>query len=71
MCRIIISYCELKLKFINIVFVLKREKEYYTVEDRRPGKIIILRGINNKIIISRLSYSDLYLDEAKYESSTK
>ena len=42
-----------------------------TVEDRRSGKIIIIIGINDNILISSLYYLGVYQDEAKNESYTK
>ena len=57
LCCIIISYRELKLKWINI--------------DRRSGKTMLPFGINDIILISHLSYSGYFQDEAKNESSTR
>ena len=44
----------------NIVFVLKREKAYYTVEDRCQIKMILLHGKNNNILLSHPYYSGVY-----------
>ena len=49
----------------------KWEKEYYIVEDRRPGKIILIHDINDNIRIYHPSYLGVYQDEAKDEISTK
>ena len=46
LCCIIIYYSGLKLKWINILFVLKLEKAYLKVEDRCPGGMMIPRDIN-------------------------
>ena len=62
LCCIIISYCELKLKLINTVFVLKREKSYETVEYINPGKMMLLHGITDNILISHPYYSRVYQD---------
>ena len=45
-CCIIISYCELKLIKVNIVFVLKIRKE-----EKLPGKMMLLHGKNDNIIV--------------------
>ena len=71
LCCIIISYCEFKIKWINIVLELKMIKSDLTVEDRYTGKMIIIHGINDNILISHPSNSCVYQDEAKNEISTK
>ena len=45
---------------------IKNEKRpIKTFEDIRPGKIILLRGINDHILISHPSYSNVYQYEDK------
>ena len=51
---------------------IENDKKYYwTVEDRYPGKIILIRGINYNKLIYHLSYSGVYQYVVKNESSTK
>ena len=57
---VVICYCNLKLKQI--------EMSYQTVEDRLPGKMMLLHGINNNIIFYHLYYSGVYEGEAKIGS---
>ena len=64
-----ISYCEVKLKWINIVFVLKTRKHLLKFEDKLPGKIMLLHGINDNMLISHPSYLGVYQDESKNDIS--
>ena len=49
-CCIVICYCEVR----------KIQNSYYTVKDRRPGKIVFLHDMNDNIIISYPYYSGVY-----------
>ena len=46
-------------------------KAYQICEDRHPGKMMLLHGINYIIIVYHLPTLILYNDEAKNESFTK
>ena len=58
-CCIIICYCEIKLK--------KWEKVYWKIEDRHPGKMMLIHDINDNILIFRPYYLGVYQDESKNE----
>ena len=64
---IIICYCEIKLKWPNIVFVLKENKSpILKVEEKLSGGIIILCYINKNILISHPP--SLVVCQDKYEN---
>ena len=60
LCCIIIPHCDIKPKCINIVFVLKMRKGILKVKYIRLGKMMLLRGINDNILISHLYYLGVY-----------
>ena len=64
-CYIIICDCEIKLKYLIIVFVKERDKAYKKGEDIVPGEMMLLRDINNNITMSHPSYSGVYQDETE------
>ena len=60
---IIICYCNIKIK--NYKRPIKK------VEYRHPGKMMLLHGISDNILIPNLSYLVVYQDEETNKSSTK
>ena len=61
-CCTVICYCGIKLK---------NNKRPIKVEDRNPGKMMLLHGKNCHILITNLSYLGVYQDEAKNNSYAK